>query len=211
MIIPDDMIEACGHIFAGEYDIEYQKRTITILDIGANIGAFAVWATYKWPNANIFCYEPIDMNYEYLIKNTADKEKIKCFNVAVGANEERCRHMYYGRDNRGQCSFYKSPEQRDHGTVVNVIPAADLPAADIVKLDVEGAEIEILENIKIKPDIYLIEYHSPAKRVKIAEILSDYTLVESKMGNLTRGGLKYIKTETIVNSVSPEHQHLIYS
>lgn len=209
MIIPDDMIEASGLIFAGEYDVSYEKQEMTVLDIGANIGAFAVWATYKWPHAKIMCYEPVNDSYEFLLKNTEGKEQIECFNVAVGATEESKRFIHFGLDNRGQCSFYKTPEQRDSGAYVRVISAAELPKADVVKLDVEGAEIEILENMPFKPDIYLIEYHSPRKRARIAEILHDYTLMESKMGNIARGGLKYAKTATMVNSVDPKNRHLL--
>lgn len=202
------MVEASGLIFGGEYDITYEKPSLTILDIGANIGAFAVWATYKWPHAKIMCYEPIDSSYEFLLQNARDKPQVQCFNVAVGATAESGRFMHFGRDNRGQCSFYKAPEQRDSGTRVEVIAASDLPRADIIKLDVEGAELEILENMAYQPDVYLIEYHSPRKRSRIAELLSDYTLVEAKMGNLTRGGLKYIRTQLVLDSVSPEYRHL---
>ena len=205
MIIPDDMIEACGKVFSGEYDIVYDKSSdLRILDIGANVGAFAVWAGYRWPNAKIFCYEPIKVNYELLLANVAEKKNVECFNVAVGEKEETGRQMYYGTENRGQCSFYKTPEQREYGEPVTVMAAADLPVADIVKLDVEGAEVEIIANMSYQPDVFLLEYHMPRRRSIIENILSDYTLYESKMENIHRGSLKFVKTKTLRASVRPE-------
>jgi hypothetical protein len=66
-----------------------------------------------------------------------------------------------------------------------------LPKADIVKIDTEGAEIEILENMVIKPDIYLIEYHSAYSRRRIDNILYDYTLVEADIKHPHYGIVKY--------------------
>ena len=50
MIIPDDMITHIAKIFNGEYNVGYNNPNPTILDIGANIGGFARWANYRWPN-----------------------------------------------------------------------------------------------------------------------------------------------------------------
>lgn len=197
MIIPDDMISACGKIFDGEYDLAQEIPFSSILDIGANIGAFAIWATYRYPNAKIYCYEPIKVNYELLIENTKDKPQISCHNVAVGAQFQDDRQMYYGGENRGQCSFFMTPEQRNYGEKVSVIPASSLPVADLVKLDVEGAELEILENMAFKPKAYVLEYHSPRKRRIIREILRDYTVYESKMENIIRGSMKLVRTDVL--------------
>ncbi|WGE30901.1 hypothetical protein PHA77_18075 (plasmid) [Edwardsiella tarda] len=38
----------------------------TILDIGANIGAFALRAHQEWPDAYIACYEPMPNNVQLL-------------------------------------------------------------------------------------------------------------------------------------------------
>ena len=44
MIIPNDMISHVGKIFQGEYAIERMGKNPYIIDIGANVGGFAVWA-----------------------------------------------------------------------------------------------------------------------------------------------------------------------
>ncbi len=50
------------------------------------------------------------------------------------------------------------------------IKPSDLPESDILEIDVEGAEIPILEQLKINPDIILVESHgfldSPTEEVE---------------------------------------------
>jgi hypothetical protein len=69
--------------------------------------------------------------------------------------------------------------------------ASLLPNANIVKIDTEGAEIEILENMVIKPDVYLIEFHSAYNRRKIDNILHDYTLMSAEILRPNYGIVKY--------------------
>lgn len=191
MIIPDDAIELSGNIFAGEYDVKnYGREKPLILDVGANIGAFARWASYRWPGASITCYEPIKSNYSYLIENTKDNELIKCHNVALGEKEEE-RKMYYGVQNCGQASLYKTEEQISDGEIVKIIPASSALYAHIVKIDTEGAEAEIVKNLSFKPELFLIEYHSHGIRDFILDCLDkSYSLLEYSMMNRRSGMMK---------------------
>lgn len=196
MIIPDDMIEASGIIFAGEYNVaKYNREKPLILDVGANIGAFARWATYRWPGCSIQCYEPIKANYAYLIENTKDNELITCHNVALGEKEEE-RKMYYGIQNSGQCSLYKTEEQIFDGETVKIIPTSSVEYAHVVKIDTEGAEAEIVKNLSFQPELFLIEYHSHDIRSFILEFLNDYyTLIEFSMMNRRSGMLKLVRND----------------
>ena len=42
---------------------------VSILEIFANIGAFSIYATKKYPDGLIFSYEPDVKNYQTLLKN----------------------------------------------------------------------------------------------------------------------------------------------
>ncbi len=66
MIIPNDMISHVGKIFQGEYAIERMGKNPYIIDIGANVGGFAVWAHEYFDKPIIDCYEPIKANYDLL-------------------------------------------------------------------------------------------------------------------------------------------------
>ena len=196
MIIPDDMIVHIAKIFNGEYDIPYENPNPVILDIGGNVGGFCLWANKRWANSKIYSYEPIKNNFNLLKENTKDIDNIMPVNVAVGSKTET-RKMYYGLNNIGECSFKHGVEQIEDGEDVSVFSASLLPKANIVKIDTEGAEIEILENIVIKPDIYLIEYHSAYNRRRIDNILHDYTLVSADICHPDYGIVKYALSSTI--------------
>ena len=45
------------------------ERFRTIVDIGANIGSFAVYAAPCCPDARIYCFEPEQMNFRFLQRN----------------------------------------------------------------------------------------------------------------------------------------------
>ena len=163
MIIPDDMIVHIAKIFNGEYNIGYNNSGPTILDIGANIGGFARWANYRWPNSKIYCYEPVKNTFEILQANTSDILNVEINNVAIGKKKEK-KKIYYGKNNIGEASLIRGIEQREEGETIDVFPGSKLPEANIVKIDTEGYEVEILNSIKFQPDIYLIEYHSANNR-----------------------------------------------
>lgn len=52
-----------------QYFIPLPFQPATILDIGANIGAFAQRARQKWPDAKMICCEPMPFNVVQLRKN----------------------------------------------------------------------------------------------------------------------------------------------
>ena len=196
MIIPDDMIVHIAKIFNGEYNIGYNNSGPTILDIGANIGGFARWANYRWPNSKIYCYEPVKNTFEILQANTSDILNVEINNVAIGKKKEK-KKIYYGKNNIGEASLIQGVEQREEGETIDVFPGSKLPEANIVKIDTEGYEVEILNSIKFQPDIYLIEYHSHNNRRFIDSHLSDYFLIELQMRNHNYGIAKYAKKSLI--------------
>ena len=196
MQVPDNMVKHIEKIFKGEYDIPYKNPNPVILDIGGNIGAFSLWANMRWANSKIYSYEPIKSNFNLLKENTKDMNNIVISNVAIGSKTET-RRMYYGAHNIGECSFINGAEQVEKGEEVSVMSASLLPAANIVKIDTEGAEIEILENMDIKPDVYLIEFHSAYNRRRIDNILHDYTLMSADISLPNYGIVKYALTSGI--------------
>lgn len=196
MRTPENMVSHIEKIFKGEYDIPYENSNPIILDIGGNVGGFCLWANKRWKNSKIYSYEPIKKNFDLLKLNTKDLENIMAMNLAIGSKTEQ-RRMYYGAHNIGECSFQQGAEQVEEGEDVSVVAANLLPKADIVKIDTEGAEIEILENMVIKPDVYLIEYHSAYNRRKIDNILHDYTLVAADIASANYGIVKYVLSSKI--------------
>ena len=195
MIIPNNMISHVGKIFQGEYATLGVIENPYIIDIGANVGGFAVWAHEFFKNPKIDCYEPIKANYDLLRQNIEGTD-IAVRNIAIG-KEDGERMMYYGLDNCGESSLFQGDRQLAEGEIVKVMSSQHLPQCDIMKIDTEGAEIEIIENLVNFPLVFLIEFHSAYNRRKIDQLLLDYTLLECTMRGRDYGILKYIKSSLV--------------
>ena len=131
----------------------------TILDIGAWCGTWSL-AMQKYAE-NIFCYEPNKTHFACLEKNLAPFCNISLYNCAIG-NEE---------------GFVKLTEetatqntrviQEKGDTKICTIDSLNLDNIDLIKIDVEGFEMEVLkgatETIK-NVQYIMIELNNNTKR-----------------------------------------------
>src|SRR5262245_43428601 len=188
---PPSMRSHVQSVLAGEYDTPYDNPAAVVLDVGANIGSFATWATRRWPGSFIHCYEPLPENFAALKANLALLSgRVALNNWAIG--DPGRRKLFLGRNNCGEGSFFDLGEQRSEWVEVEAKAPASLPKAHVLKLDTEGAEIEILSGLpEITFDIVLLEYHSEANRRAADCLLHDYALVGGHVRCLDRGVLKY--------------------
>ena len=109
----------------------------TILDIGAWCGTWSL-AMQKYAE-NIFCYEPNKTHFACLEKNLAPFSNVSLYNCAIG-NEE---------------GFVKLTEetatqntrviQEKGDTKICTIDSLNLDNVDLIKIDVEGFEMEVLK------------------------------------------------------------------
>jgi FkbM family methyltransferase len=137
-----------------------------VIDIGGNIGAFALWAAGCAPGVSIYSYEPFPQNVEYLEKNAkASKlENIKVFQAAVaGENGERLLRV---EDSWVGHSLSDNAEE-GRGIKVETITLDNIleqvGRCDFLKIDCEGGEYEIFYSSKPetlrKIDRIVCEYH----------------------------------------------------
>jgi len=195
---PPEMTYWCQKVFDGEYGIGWQPAAGTspkIIDIGANAGAFALWAQAYWPGAEVFCYEPAAVNFHYLKLNCSDKPRLHLHNVAVLTSDRK--KLYCGKQNQGQASFFPELEETTDTYEMPIIMRPEaLPEADILKCDAEGAEAEIIPALLAagrKFQAVMFEYHSDEIRRQLDALLSkDYLLVGAEAKTAHRGVLKYV-------------------
>lgn len=194
----------CSDILAGAYEIPYENPAPIILDIGANIGAFARWANLRWPNAIILCYEPHPGNFE-MLKRTVEEipnPNIFCHNVGVLEKTGEFR-LIPGKFNCGEWSLFGTPDaDREKAIVCKVMDADALPKADILKIDTEGGEPAILQRLIERGRIgefsaIMLEYHRAGEEKSIPEMLAPhgFKLYSHKPGiSESRGELKFLKS-----------------
>ncbi len=123
--------------------------TPRILDVGANIGLFGVFARSRWSRAEITAYEPDPANGEVLLRTVAandDGTRWKVVRVAVS-------------NAPGELSFVpglgaEAHIAHAHEAETITVPTIDFfgqigDGVDLVKLDVEGGEWAILADPRL--------------------------------------------------------------
>src|SRR3974390_436030 len=166
---PKDCEAGILEVFNGQYDFKMQFQTApNIIDIGASVGAFAVWADWRWPGAITTCYEP-DTGLFPVLQRNCDRIRASAINAAVG--DVSLNRLFAGRINRLNSSQYRTPDQKEESMPISVVDPADLPFCDLIKIDTEGAEAFIVERLVNLPTFMIVEYHSKENHDRIIEYL----------------------------------------
>lgn len=135
-----------------EYLLPGDSQPAVIFDIGANIGAAAVYFAARYPQARVYCFEPLPENVELLRRNVApfgDRVTV----VPVGLGETPGSFEYRRSDdplNFGGGTFH-NVGCADGNTIH--LPVTTLTTfcrdnridrIDVLKIDTEGAERSVL-------------------------------------------------------------------
>lgn len=152
------------------YYFEASTNQPVIIDCGANIGMSVIYFKKLFPRAEITAFEANPFAFKLLVKNlkTNELEDVKLHNVAL-YDEEAEISLYMGNYNKATplCSI-----RNEIGTQ-NQIKAktrklsdfiGNLDRIDLIKIDVEGAELQVINDLfdsKLikKAEKYIIEYH----------------------------------------------------
>ena len=135
-----------------------QKNIKIIVDIGALIGSFTLWAQEQWPDAKIYAFEPDKESYDYLLKNIKEvnsKKKIFAFNEAIwGTDEELDFHRFEITPGNNSVLYHNRPFVEGSEKIVKITPKKMLDVMkqvggkiDLLKIDCEGAEYNILYSL----------------------------------------------------------------
>lgn len=135
-----------SHVFAEQ--VKYTPLQIephsTVLDLGANIGAFALWAFHNGA-ASVNCYEPEDENSQLLRFNTRSY-RMNHFPFAVTGDKARMFNIYAGK-NRGMHSLINHPdltiEKQEQVYTHDLERALWLTKPDLMKVDIEYSELTL--------------------------------------------------------------------
>lgn len=182
---PDEMSSAIEEVLEGEYELGYFGEKLTILDIGANVGSFAIWANMRWPQSKIYAFEPHPETFIILSNNIEKLDNIICHNVAVYPSDKGQELFYSRYAGDGESGLVVSVDkmfEELHEEKTFVVPALHpkkLPKSDVIKIDTEGAEFQILSSMNLsEASLILLEYHYLEDRDNIKEMLKREFLLE---------------------------------
>lgn len=197
---PLDCWQGVAEVFSGQYDlsrvarIEGQPR---VLDLGANCGAFSVLACELWPGCQVTAYEPQPTIFDYLYRNVASFPNVRPVCAAVSALPVTHAKMRRGVDSRLCASLVdlgQGEQEKEPTLTVPVVHPRDLPEADILKLDVEGAEADVICHLPYVPAALMLEWHSHALRARIEHALDGrMILAYSRVLTRTTGLATYLR------------------
>lgn len=149
----------------------------TVIDIGANIGAFALLVAKESPKCRVYAYEPEPNNFKLLKKNVKEnkfEKKVKIFQQAVSAKSQR-EKLYISEYSPYHSILSKNYKKFIHINSVSlndVFIKNKINSCDLLKIDCEGSEFNILYNANKatlkKINNIRLEYHN--RRDKKANI-----------------------------------------
>ncbi len=130
------------------------KDNPIIFDVGANVGQFAELVRGKLKDFRLYCFEPGIEAYKALERNLND-ERIKVFNFALGS-EDGYKILHYDEAGSGMASLTKrrlehfgieldKSEPVKIKTLDMVCRELGISHVDLLKIDVEGHELDVLK------------------------------------------------------------------
>ena len=193
---------------------EYNKLNFEInpndivIDVGAHIGLFTLYASQFCSKGTIYSFEPVKENYKLLLENVKlnNLEQVNIFNLAVSNSNETVK-LYINDDESGHSMFSQSSQSImiDSISLQRIFDDNQIEHCNFLKLDCEGAEYEIIKNLPLtyleKIDKMIIEYHMtdshPELLSELKEILTNHNFkINTKSSFLGMGFLYAKKTKS---------------
>jgi len=173
------------------YDKFYNIREDdVIIDVGAHVGVFTLKASRKAKEGKVIAIEPHPQNYMLLLKNiTINKlENVIPINLAL-SDSEGVAKLYISRKSLGhtikekrielsreEFSTHISYIEVETKTLDQVVNELGLSKVDFIKIDVEGAELDVLKGATKTLEennvfLAIAAYHTPESVQEVSRYL----------------------------------------
>ena len=133
-------------------------------DIGANIGIYTLYMNYKNPMMQMFCFEPVQNNFNSLQNNIIlnNAKNVHPFNIAL-SNNNMITNLFISDTRNGNSGAQIEAPINEKGESFEVkkiekilsfqldylVNNLNFPQPNFIKIDVDGHENEILNGMKV--------------------------------------------------------------
>jgi FkbM family methyltransferase len=174
----------------GNYEHDIQRALVRLLepapagsvfyDVGANAGFFSVLvAKQVGPSGRVFAFEPLGENIASIEEQIEENQlrHVELVTMAVGASEGIAEFSFSpGQNSVAHLGAARATGERVSQVKVTTLDAfvKDHPHPSLVKIDVEGAETDVLEGaagVIARGTRFLIELHGPDKAERVVSVL----------------------------------------
>lgn len=166
------------------------KSSRVIIDAGANIGVFSLFAKKLAPQATIYSFEPSPKTFQFLKynleKNSINEieiyqqalgNRIGKTSLMIGGSALEASNMIFDSEflEKNKDLFEKS-KTISINTIDNFVRERDLKYVDFIKIDTEGYEKQIIEGAKetikkLSPVIACSAYHLQKDKTEIPKLV----------------------------------------
>jgi FkbM family methyltransferase len=174
--VPSSDVGVYSQIFLKhEYKFDVSTPPEFIVDAGANIGLTSIYFANQFPNARILAIEPEHANFEILAKNVAPYRNIFPVLGALWGESAEISVVDPGLGNWGFVTeaqnnnsiSYRPASQKVQGMTIDaILEKYATQQISILKMDIEGAELEVFRNSSSwidRVDSLIVELHEHTK------------------------------------------------
>ena len=147
-------ISVLEEVFGREvYHLGDLPAPATILDLGGHVGASVLFFARRYPDATIIAVEADPVNFAKLSRNVGWLPRVHLVQAAAARHSGRITLFSSGsvdswKSSTRYATEWQRPVEVDAVGLDALLAGQDLEAPIIVKIDIEGAEYEVLDGFK---------------------------------------------------------------
>jgi len=125
----------------------------TIFDVGANVGQSAKQYLQWFPQSTLYCFEPASAAFRQLQTNLQDTAEARCFQIALSSTKGTGSMVLQGQSvmsflldssKMQEVTSAADLETVEVETLDNFCRTNNIPRISFLKVDTEGADLEVL-------------------------------------------------------------------
>jgi len=195
----------CGEILLGKtYPfLPFVDDVRVVFDVGANCGATSVHLARHYPEAVVHSFEPGSEPRAFLERNVAALPNVHVHPIGLYSVDQEVP-LYFGDGDSITASVLRRNVNRDESELVSLRAAGPWAAEhrvgriDVLKVDVEGAEVEVISSLAgLLPTVKVLylEYDSRRARRELVDLVEPTHELYTGMMFLDQGECIYLRKD----------------